>query len=201
MQLSPLRQFILASALWLPFAFLLWWVLLSAILWPVAQLTGWISGWLLPHTIVEVEQHGFIFQVVTNLLIEDSSGRLGQRVLEFRPSTYSWPLALFGGLVFALPISGRRKLVQLALGFCALTLVTTWGAMFDIFHLLQRLGPLGDAVLAQAGLTPGFVAFGYQFGYLILPPVTPIVLWIGLNSAFLQELVEFSREPNEPPAV
>ena len=59
----------------------------------------------------------------------------------------------------------------------------------------------GQAALLQGGISPNFVAMGYQFGYLILPPVVPIVLWIGLNSEFLQELVEFTREPPEPPAV
>ncbi len=182
MQLSPLRQFILAAALWL------------------AQL---VLLQLLPQTVELIEQDGQNFEVVTRLMTEaDASGRVGQLVLTSTPMIYAWCLPLFAGLVMAAPIEVRQRLKQFAIGVPVLWLVVSWGAVFDALYLLQfQAGPLGEAALQQAGLAPNFVAMGYQFGYLILPPVVPIVLWIGLNSAFLQELVEFTREPPEPPAV
>ena len=39
------------------------------------------------------------------------------------------------------------------------------------------------------------VALGYQFGYLILPAVTPVAMWILLNARFLEELVGWHGEP------
>lgn len=203
MQLSPLRQFILAAALWLPACFFLWAVLISPILWPVAQAVGALLQALLPQTVEAVEQDGQNFAVVTRLLTEaDASGRVGQLVLTYTPMIYAWCIPLFAGLVMAAPLEGRAKLKQFAVGIPVLLAVVCWGSTFDALYLLQfQAGPLGEAALRQAGIGKELVAFGYQFGYLILPPVTPIALWIGLNSAFLQELVEFSREPNDPPAV
>lgn len=203
MQLSPLRQFILASALWLPACFFLWAVLISPILWPVAQIVGAALQQLLPQTVEALEQDGQYFTVVTRLLTEaDASGRVGQLVLTSTPMIYAWCIPLFAGLVMAAPLEGRAKLKQFAVGIPVLWLVVAWGATFDALYLLQfRGGPLGQAALQQAGIGTDLVAFGYQFGYLILPPVAPVVMWIGLNSVFLQELVEFTREPNEPPAV
>jgi hypothetical protein len=203
MQLSPLRQFILAAALWLPACFFLWAVLISPILLPVAKLAQLVLVNLLPQAIEIIEQDGQNFEVVTRLLTEaDASGRVGQLVLTSTPMIYAWCLPLFAGLVMAAPIESRQKLKQFAVGIPVLLLVVSWGAVFDALYLLQfQAGPLGEAALLQGGLSPNFVALGYQFGYLILPPVVPIVLWIGLNSEFLQELVEFTREPPEPPAV
>lgn len=203
MQLSPLRQFILAAALWLPACFFLWAVLISPILWPVAQLVDLVLLQLLPQTVEALEQDGQNFAVVTRLLTEgDASGRVGQLVLTYTPMIYAWCIPLFAGLVMAAPLEGRAKLKQFAVGIPILLCVVAWGSTFDALYLLQfQAGPLGEAALQQAGVPKDLVAFGYQFGYLILPPVTPIVLWIGLNSEFLQELVEFTREPNEPPAV
>jgi hypothetical protein len=203
MQLSPLRQFILAAALWLPACFFLWAVLISPILLPVAKLAQLVLVNLLPQAIEIIEQDGQNFEVVTRLLTEaDASGRVGQLVLTSTPMIYAWCLPLFAGLVMAAPIESRQKLKQFAVGIPVLLLVVSWGAVFDALYLLQfQAGPLGEAALLQGGVSPNFVAMGYQFGYLILPPVVPIVLWIGLNSEFLQELVEFTREPPEPPAV
>jgi hypothetical protein len=203
MQLSPLRQFILAATLWLPACFFLWAVLISPILLPVAKLAQLVLVNLLPQAIELIEQDGQNFEVVTRLLTEaDASGRVGQLVLTSTPMIYAWCLPLFAGLVMAAPIESRQKLKQFAVGIPVLLVVVSWGAVFDALYLLQfQAGPLGEAALLQGGISPNFVAMGYQFGYLILPPVVPIVLWIGLNSEFLQELVEFTREPPEPPAV
>jgi hypothetical protein len=203
MQLSPLRQFILAAALWLPACFFLWALLISPILWPVARVADLILVQLMPLAIEGIEQSGQQFEVVTRLLTEaDASGRIGQLILTSTPMVYAWCLPLFAGLVMAAPLERRSRLIQFAIGVPVLWLVVCWGAVFDALYLLQfKAGPLGEAALQQAGLGTDLVALGYQFGYLILPPVVPIALWIGLNSAFLQELVEFNREPRDPPAV
>jgi hypothetical protein len=200
MQLSPLRQFILAATLWLPACFFLWAVLIHPLLWPVAEVAEWVLRLWMPQTVESIEQAGAGFEVVTRLLTEaDASGRVGQLVLTSTPMVYAWCLPLFAGLVMATPIEARARLKQFAIGVPVLWLVVSWGAVFDALYLLQfKAGALGDAALKQAGIAPDLVALGYQFGYLILPAVIPIVLWIGLNSAFLQELVNFDREPRDP---
>jgi hypothetical protein len=40
-----------------------------------------------------------------------------------------------------------------------------------------------------AGIDPNTIALAYQFGYLILPAVVPVALWISLNRAFIESLV------------
>lgn len=198
--LSPLRQFVLAAALWLPMAFFLWFVLASAVVWPVARIADLILPAWLPQVIEGVEQAGASLEVVTRLLTEAAGpGRFGVLVLSVNPLIYAWCLALYAGLVMATPLSGGRRLAQLLIGFALLWLTCSWGAVFDVLKLLAfDAGPLGAAAIARAGLAPDAVALGYQFGYLILPAVTPITLWVVQNPRFLEELVGGAGEPPSP---
>ena len=197
MQLSPLRQFLLTAALWLPLCFFLWAVLIAPLLLPVAKLTNLVLQMLMSDVIEMVEQDGAAFNVVTRLLTEaDAGGRIGQLILSSTPMIYAWCLPLFAGLVMAAPVSMRQRLLQFSVGLPVLWLVITWGAVFDVFYLLQfKAGALGTAALESHGFKSSVVGLGYQFGYLILPTVTPVALWIMLNQGFVNQLVEFTREP------
>ena len=197
MQLSPLRQFLLAAALWLPLCFFLWAVLIAPLLLPVAKLSNLVLQQVMPDVIEMVEQDGAAFNVVTRLLTEpDASGRIGQLILSSTPMIYAWCLPLFAGLVMAAPVTVRQRLLHFAIGLPVLWLVITWGSVFDVFYLLQfKAGALGTAALESHGFKSSMVGLGYQFGYLILPTVTPVALWIMLNQGFVNQLVEFSREP------
>ena len=200
MTVSPLRQFVLAAALWLPMAFFLWAVLSSVVVWPVARLLDLLLPLWLPEVISEVEQSAAQLEVVTRLqTATDASGRVGVLVLGVNPLIYAWCLALFAGLVMATPLAALRRLLQLAIGSLVLLLTITWGAVFDVLKLLAfNAGPLGAAAIQRAGLEPDAVGLGYQFGYLILPAVTPIALWVVQNRLFLEQLVGWRGEPAAP---
>ncbi|MGQ0800108.1 MAG: exosortase H-associated membrane protein [Pseudomarimonas sp.] len=200
MTLSPLRHFVLSAMLFLPLAFFLWFVLAGPVVWPVAQLANLIVPQLLPDAVSSVVLHGSLLEVETKLLTEAGpNGQRGILVLDVRPLIYAWCLPLFVGLVLATPLEGRRRWRQIAIGLPVLWLIVTWGAVFDILKLLTfDAGPLGEAAMAAAGFSADFVGLGYQFGYLILPAVTPVSLWVLLNSKFLEELVGWSGEPAAP---
>ena len=67
---------------------------------------------------------------------------------------------------------------------------------------LCEAGAAANAFIAQrfdaAGLGVNLIALLRQFGYLILPPVVPIVLWILLNRPFLEGLVGWDFPTSEP---
>ncbi|MCK7594571.1 exosortase H-associated membrane protein [Pseudomarimonas salicorniae] len=208
MRVSPLRQFVLAAALWLPMAFFLWAVLSSAVVWPVARVADLVLPAWLPHVVSGIEQSGAQLEVVTRLqTATDPQGRVGLLVLNMNPLIYAWCIALFTGLVMATPLAARQRALQLAVGFFVLWLTTSWGAVFDALKLLAfDAGPLGAAAVSRAGLSVDAIALGYQFGYLILPAVTPIALWVVLNRRFLEQLVGWAGEPagadgGPPPAM
>jgi hypothetical protein len=198
MTLSPLRRFVLSALLWLPACFLLWFAFDGAVVWPVAQVTGWLLPTLLPQAIGELTQLGALLEVDTRLMTPaDEAGRVGLLVLEIRPLIYAWCLPLFAGLVMATPLERRERVIELAIGLPVLWLVVCWGTVFDVLKVLAfDAGPLGVAAIERAGFSADAVALGYQFGYLILPAVMPVALWVLLNRAFLEELVGWAREPN-----
>jgi hypothetical protein len=197
MNVSPLRQFVLAAALWLPMAFFLWAVLSSVVVWPVARIADLVLPAWLPQVIGAVEQAGAQLEIVTRLQTAAAGpGRVGVLVLTVNPLIYAWCVALYAGLVMATPLSGRKRLLQLLIGALVLCLTTSWGAIFDTLKLLAfDAGPLGAAAVARAGLLPDGIALGYQFGYLILPAVTPVALWVVQNRRFLEQLVGWHGEP------
>ena len=205
--LSPLRQFVLAAALWLPMAFFLWAVFASVVVWPVARIADLVLPAWLPQVISAIEQAGAQLEVVTRLQTAAGAGRVGVLVLTVNPLIYAWCVALYAGLVMATPLGGRQRLLQLGLGLLVLLLTTSWGAVFDVLKMLHfNAGPLGAAAVERAGIAPDAIALGYQFGYLILPAVTPIALWLLLNRRFLEQLVGWSGEPRPaadgpPPAM
>ena len=196
-KVSPLRQFVLAAALWLPMAFFLWAVLSSVVVWPVGRIAGWVLPWLLPQAISAVEQAGATLEVVTRLQTAGGlPGQVGVLVLTVNPLIYAWSIALYAGLVMATPLEAGPRLRQLLLGVAVLLMTTGWGAVFDVLKLLAfNAGPLGAAAIARAGMAADAVALGYQFGYLILPAVTPVALWVIQNRQFLELLVGWRGEP------
>jgi hypothetical protein len=64
-----------------------------------------------------------------------------------------------------------------------------WGVLADF---LKGIAIVAPAVIASqtgfTGVQREIIAFGYQFGSLILPAVVPGVLWVLLHRAFLERL-------------
>lgn len=199
MTISPLRRFVLAAVLWLPMAFFLWAVLASAVIWPVAHLADVVLPLLLPDAISGVVHAGPVIEVETQLVTEAGpGGQQGMLVLDVRPLIYAWCLPLFFGLSMATPLTARRRWLQLGIGLPVLWLVSAWGAVFDTLKLLAfDAGPLGAAAISSAGFPLDGIALGYQFGYLILPAVTPVTLWVVMNRQFLETLVGWRAEPDD----
>lgn len=196
MTLSPLRRFVINALLWLPLSFCLWAVFASPVIWPPAKIANAVLTHQMPDTVTAVEQNKSQLEIVTTLRTEpDPQGRIGLIVLQATPMIYAWCLPLFAGLVIATPLSKARRALQIAIAFPVLWAVVSWGAVFDVLYLLQfKAGPLGEAALVRNGWSQDAIALGYQFGYLILPAVAPVALWILMNQRFLETLVGW-REP------
>lgn len=109
---------------------------------------------------------------------------------------YGYGLALVWGLVLATPLTGGRRLAQMAAGWLAIAAVQAFGAVTNA--LVVAMNFLGADALARQGLNPDLVALAYQFGYLILPAVVPVILWMLMNRRFIETLTGRSGEP--PPA-
>jgi hypothetical protein len=99
----------------------------------------------------------------------------------------------------ATPLTWRRTFLQLGIGLLVLVPAQAFGIAGEI--LLQLSYNFGDEVKAAveaAGASQYLIAFWYQFGYLILPPIVPVVAWILMNRRFIESIAGPLREPNAP---
>jgi hypothetical protein len=210
MSISPLRRFMLAAVLWLPAAFALWFACASLLVWPVVQIVKFIlsHGW--PNDFLSVTQgadvisstgqlvarQNFAIQINTNLLFNAVAPGQAARFAYYdlpsiNPMIYGYSIPLFAGLVMATPLQAWRRTVQILSGLVILWLVQSFGVLAETFKDIGLTGPPeGVLLMAKMGLSGDVIALCYQFGYLILPPLVPAVMWILLNRLFIEELTQ-----------
>jgi hypothetical protein len=134
---------------------------------------------------------------------------------------YSYGLPLLYGLIMATPLNWRRTFMQLGIGLVMLTLIQTFGLTGEVLKTMAYgIQPAVQAALAEMpeyaslahaasqvaeknmlasldrhGLSLELIGLIYQFGYLVLPAVAPVILWIAMNQRFLEELVGWNQSP------
>lgn len=222
--ISPLRRFVLQAALWLPAMFAIWFALQSPVVYLPIRLAAWTLLHWVPELFTSMAQdyNYAVFAYVAD--VSGVSGLPATRlaVEEQRSNVliYCYGLPLLYGLVMATPLNWRRTFLQLGVGYLVLSLVQAFGLVGEVLKTMALgVGPgvmaalaempefaalaaaAGEAArvhmeasLAAHGLTPDRIILIYQFGYLVLPAVTPVALWIMMNSRFLETLVGW-REP------
>lgn len=199
MTIDPLRRFLLTALLWLPAAFFLWFWLAGVLVWPIAALSRIIILHSWPQLFSDLEQHGFLIDVTTRVLVHQASTggqmKLGELVLSINPMAYGYSLPLFAGLVMATPaVSAIKPGLQLLIGSVLIVSAQVLGVAAEALKLLAfDAGTEGATVIDRAGLSADAIALAYQFGYLILPAVVPAALWILLNRRFIEMLTNRSR--------
>lgn len=200
MDASEVRAIGLRALLWLPLSFFIWFSFASPLIWPVIHMAKlcMLSFW--PSLISDIVQNGHSMEVTTHVLVNqtapDGRSGIGELVLIQNPLLYGYSLPLFSGLAMAIPLTMRRRVVQFAIAFVVIWLTQTFGVVAETLKVLAfNSGPPGASAVTAAGISPDPVALAYQFGNLILPAVTPIALWVGLNRDFIEALVHPAAEP------
>jgi hypothetical protein len=224
MAMSPLRGFVLTAAFWLPAMFFVWFALSSAVVFPAIRLTALVLANWMPDLVLSMAQdyHHAVYSFVADVsgVAGLPASRLAVEEQRTNVLIYSYGLPLLFGLIMATPLNWRRTFLQLVIGLIVMTGIQAFGLMGNVFNTMAfGVGPAVQAALtamdygavaaaagaaatqhmlaalAAHGLGSGtLIALLYQFGYLVLPAVTPVALWILMNSRFLETLVGW-REP------
>lgn len=194
MPASPVKSFLWRVLLWLPICFACWYLMAALFTLPVAWVSHFLLVSLLPEAVRAVEPSGQFLDIVTAIppppsAASTAQGQIGELIFEINGLIYSYSLPLFTGLLLASPGSEKQKWLRWTFGAVVLLLVQAWGVSFDALKtILFNLGPDAAALVPMGDLGKNLVALGYQFGTLILPAVTPLILWIGLHREFLNQL-------------
>ena len=204
----PIDRFLIRALLWVGPLFVLWYGLAPLLLMPVAGWSHFVLSHAFPHAIAAVEQQGTAVDIVTRFVMAapaDGSappGARGQLVFTINALKYAygWPMLL--ALTLAAPTAWGDKLYRAAMGSLLLLPVPVWGVACEALKVL--VFDMDPAVALQMGTTPltrELLALAYQLGYLILPAVTPILIWAAFHRDFLGELLPQVRraQPASPP--
>ena len=189
MRNTLIGRFLLLSILWLVVLLPLWYVLARWFAAPAIWLAGavmkacfaWVDGWhqegvtAVLHTLVQVRMKG------------PQGDVLGELAPEASYPTYGYGLVLLWAMLLA--SRTERWWLKGLIGSLILIPVQAWGIGFQWLRDVVLLsGPYGAAYLKYSPLAANAVAYGYQFGFLMLPPVTPILLWLAFNKRFVAAL-------------
>ncbi len=189
---TSLRPFVVRVLLLLPLAFALWYFTAAWHLAPVVWLSELILRSWMPDAVADLRLRGDALLLVTHF------GEVGGRLVAnpppgenlgflSNPLSYSYSLPVFAALALATP--GRRQWWRLLAGLAILMLVAVASMLATLLKTLAF--DVGSVFVAQQhwGMAErSSVALAYQFGSLLLPMVTPVVLWLALHRAYLAEL-------------
>ncbi|MDX1626457.1 MAG: exosortase H-associated membrane protein, partial [Wenzhouxiangellaceae bacterium] len=138
---NPVKEMFLLAALYLPLGFFLWFYLASALMWLPARLSELVLTGLFPNIVDDVVQLGFHLEVQTAFVREAGQIALADK----NPMLYAWGMALLFGLIMATPLKGKRRALQMLIGYLVVSLVTVWGVVFDVLKdiafVVQPEGP------------------------------------------------------------
>ena len=196
--MSPLARFILYVSLWLPVCFGAWYYF--AILWvhPVAMITDWIMSLLLPDVVDSVRAYGPAVQIFTQVEVSGANlpkGAVGEIVLDINPLIYAYGVPLYTALLLASPGSENEKWSNWLIGVVLLFAVVIFGVITDLLKTLALdLRVHTEMVIPVSAWGRELIAIGYQFGYLILPPVAPVVIWLVHFRDYVPRLVQTPGE-------
>ncbi|HET7032707.1 MAG TPA: exosortase H-associated membrane protein [Casimicrobiaceae bacterium] len=172
---------------WLPVAFLVWYATAPVLLWPAALLVKAISYSGLADLVVGIEQSGATLVFSTSLRPGTAAARAARVTVDVNMLLYAFGLPLYAALVLAARAPRWPRL--LAVGYAALTPFVAWGALADFLkNVAITAGPLITSQTGFVGWQREAIAFGYQFGALILPTVAPAVLWVVTHDGFVERL-------------
>ena len=221
MRLSPVHEFALKAALWLPLSFVVWFWGAAVWSWPAVRLARFALVGLWPDLFSALAQGGdllddsgrviahagYLVTLTTAVTVTvpasaGSAGGVGVLEPTLNPLAYAYSLPLFCGLAMATPLSTRRRLIEMVVAIAVIWVAQAFGIVGESLKFVAfDAGAPGAAAIAKAGLAPNAIALAYQFGYLILPAVVPAALWMGLNRPFIERLVRPDREPGVQSAV
>ena len=204
MRATLIGRFLLLAIVWLA-------VLLPAWYWAARWLAAppiWLAGTVMKALFGWVdgfEQHG-VTAVLNTLVQVRMPGARGADVLGELAPEVGYPVYGYGlVLLWAMLLAARtgRWWLKGLIGSLLLFPVQAWGICFQWLRDVVLLsGPAGAAYLNYPRWANELVAYGYQFGFLMLTPVTPIVLWLLFNKRFVAALwleAALAGAP-EPPA-
>jgi len=189
---AVLPRFFLKAAAALVLVTGAWWFVADIVALPAA----WVAKVVAQSVFSDLVRHANVgkdtLELETHMRVDMSQvpggkaaprGMVAELVVDARPAKYGYSLPL----LLALLISGSRKKLarNAALGAVCLIPVQAFSLLMDLIK--QAALGAGPGVTAQTGWGQWqleLVGYGYQLGVLLVPTLTPVLLWLWLDRQF-----------------
>jgi hypothetical protein len=181
---ATLKGFFAAALFWLLVALALWYPLRNWMVLPSAWLAREAMTAAFPRWVTGAQLEGGTQVLLTTLRVWSANNRLGELAPEVNGLVYAYGAPLLAALLLA--ARTPRWWWKLPAGLLALVPFQAWGICFT--WLLQVAVVAGEQTRGQTRFGPwasNLIAAGYQFGFLILPTLVPVLLWLGFDRRVL----------------
>lgn len=187
MRLSLVGLFLLKAIAWFVVCLFIWYQLGSLLTVPVSLLAKAVVASVFPYWAEGVEQAGTTLMLLTGLEVAGVAGVPEGQIAVLSPEVgflkYGYGLPLLTALLFA--SNARGLFTKAVLGALALLPFQVWGVCFD---WLKQAG-IDTGAAPFSPFARELIALGYQFGYLVMPALVPVVLWVAMNRRFLTTFI------------
>ncbi|MFC5496939.1 exosortase H-associated membrane protein [Caenimonas terrae] len=181
---STLKGFFVRALAWLLVALALWYPLRQWLVLAPAWLAGEVMQAAFPRWVTGVQFEGSAQVLLTALRVWSPDNRPGELAPEVNGLVYAYGAPLLAALLLA--ARTPRWWWKLPAGLVALVPFQAWGICFT--WLLQVAVTAGDQTRGQTHFGPlaaNLIAVGYQFGFLIMPTLAPVLLWLAFDRRVL----------------
>lgn len=178
--LGAIPAFVIRALLWLLPVLGLWYLLRVYAVLPATWLAELAMKIAFPYWVLGSELDGTTQTLLTQLQIRGAQGARGELTPTAEVLVYAYGLPLLVTLLLA---SRARSLWwKLPAGYLALLPLQAWGVCFT--WLMQVAVLAGADTARQTHLGPfatNLIGAGYQFGFLVMPTLAPVLLWLALD--------------------
>ncbi len=190
---KPLHQFILGVVIWFPITFFIWFITAKFHLAPIAWLTDQLFSFWMPEAVmwIKLDHHTLVLasNFGENAVGQITSPPTGENILGFHtnPLIYSYGLPLLYSLILATP--DKNKWLKMIWGTFFIIPTELFSMVFSVLKTLTF--DVGSAFQQQQLLNQfdiDSIAIAYQAGSLIIPMVTPLIIWVAMHREFLERL-------------
>lgn len=180
---SVIAGFFARAVLGLIPALALWYWGRDYVVIPVAWLAEILMRYFFPGWVSGTELDG-INQILITRLGVPVSGRVADLMPEASVLTYCYGLPL----LLALFLAARAKGVWWKLPVCAIGLLPfqAWGVCFAwLLQVAVQSGQFTRSTTYFTSWDVNMIGLGYQMGFLLLPTLVPMLMWMYLERSFI----------------
>ena len=183
---KPIARFVILAVLGVVVLTLLWSVVAPWLARPAALLSSWVldigaSGW-----VQRTQMEGSLLSVYSSLQVStaQTGWRASEVIIDINPARYGYSLPILWALLLA--AFGPGRVWRMAAGAALLVPLHAFSIVTQVLMQLCLAVQLNPQVLHIQSWQLEVLIYAYQLGSLVVPPLSPLLVWLWLDQAFVR---------------